>query len=171
MKYLNLTALLLGVLLTISPRATAAPAERVPVTGLSDLLGGQVGGDLVPDAHGNLHLETAAFRGSFALHGDGVDIVGSQQVVLYGVLDQTLSGPVAGSFTITAELDGQPTTIWKGTIHGVVDALIFTGQASAHGMGPYAGQRLTLYFQERAATPETPNPEVFDLAGFLSRDG
>lgn len=118
---------------------------------------------------GNLHLKKAAFRGSFDLHGDGVTIHGSQLLVLNGVLDQSLSGPVAGRFIVTAEINGRPTTIWEGAIHGVVNALIFTGRAIAHGEGPYAGQKLLLEFRERPATPSNPNPEVFDLTGFMTR--
>jgi hypothetical protein len=98
-----------------------------------------------------------------------VDIQGTQLLVLTGILNRTLSGPVAGRFTVTATVNGHPTTVWKGTILGFVEALIFTGRAVAHGTGPYAGQTLMLSFHERPATPTSPNPEVFDLTGFLVR--
>jgi hypothetical protein len=168
-KHFLVTVLPLVVLLAVSPAAMATPPVLIPVTGVADLLDGQVGGDLVPDQEGNLHLRQAAFRGRFALHGEGVDIQGTQLLVLTGALDETLSGPVAGHFTVTVIADGQPTVVWQGTIYGFVKALSFTGWAIAHGTGPYAGQTLTLAFQERPATPTNPNPEVFDLAGFLAR--
>jgi len=148
---------------------SAAPPQQIAVTGVSDALGGLAGGEIVPDGGGNPHLNAAAFFGGFELHGDGVLITGSQIVVLNGVVDQTLSGPVAGSFTVTSDVNGGGATIWSGTVHGFVEGLIFTGRAVAQGQGPYAGQKLTLYFQERPATPENPNPEIFDLAGFLTR--
>jgi hypothetical protein len=169
MKRLSLTALLCGALLTFGQPALAAPPERIPVVGVSDLLGGQVGGAIVPDKGGNLHLKKAAFVGGFELHGDGVDISGSQQLVLTGVLDRTLSGPVAGRFSVTAVVNGRPATIWEGAIHGRIRSLSFTGRAIAHGEGPYAGQKLVLHFLERPATPENPNPEVFDLTGTVTR--
>jgi hypothetical protein len=159
---------LLVMLFTVSPTALAAPPERVTMTGVGDLLGGQVGGDLVPDAAGHLHLRQAAFRGSFALEGGGISIKGAEVIVLNGVLDATLSGPVAGTLTIATGITPESTTLWQGTIHGRVNALIFTGQAVAHGVGPYAGQHLKLTYQERPATPGNPNPEIFDLTGVLS---
>lgn len=163
------TALVLGFLLGLGPTVEAAPPAVIPVAGVSDLHAGQVGGTIVPDRAGNLHLRQAAFQGDFALHGAGVTIVGTQTLVLTGVLDATLSGPVAGRFTVTALVNGQHTTLWDGTIHGVIRALSFTGRAVARGAGPSAGQHLTLLYQERPATPDNPNPEVFDLTGFIVR--
>jgi hypothetical protein len=169
MNRLSVPVVVLGLLLAACPTALAAPPERVAVTGVSDLLGGQVGGEVVPDRGGNLHLRQAAFVGGFALQGTGVSIEGAQRVVLTGVLDETLSGPVAGRLTVTAVVNGQATTIWEGTIHGVLAGLSFIGRAVAHGAGPYTGQRLTLEYRERPATPTNPNPEVFALSGVLTR--
>src|SRR6478672_5548546 len=133
-------ALLLAMMLTVCPTAFAARSEPVSVTGVSDLLGGQVGGTLVPDAAGNIHLRKAEYQGSFALEGENIHVVGTQLIVLNGVLDATLSGPVAGSLTVTVDVSGNPVTVWQGTVHGRVIGLIFTGQAVAHGVGRYAGQ-------------------------------
>ena len=169
MRRFVVAAVMLGMLLTVSPAALAAGPESVAVTGVSDLLVGQVDGVLVPDPAGHLHLRQAAFEGSFHLEGNGISITGTQVIVLNGVLDATLSGPVAGSLTVTVDERGESIVVWQGTIHGRVDALIFTGQAVARGVGPHAGQQLKLTYQERPATPGVPNPEVFDLAGAVAR--
>ena len=81
----------------------------------------------------------------------------------------TPSGPAAGRSPITAVVDGRPTTVREGTIHAFLDALHFTGRAVARGAGPYAGQRLSPDYRERPATPEPPDPAVFDLAGVIAR--
>jgi hypothetical protein len=159
---------LLLVALFIAVQApVSAEATRTDVSGVSDVLEGIIGGEVAVDANGKLHLKKTAFAGGFSLQGDGIDIQGHQVLALTGVLDHTLSGPATGSFVVTGDVGGVETVIWAGSIHGYLEQLSFTGQVVAQGQGPYSGLQLKLQMQEVAATPENPNPEVFDMSGSI----
>ncbi len=170
MRYIKrfaLIGLLVGGFLIAAQAPALAKAIRTDVTGVSDTLDGMIGGDVVADGNGKLHFKQAAFAGGFALQGDGVDIQGTQVLVLTGVVDETFSGPLAGSFVVTKDVGGVETLIWAGSVHGRLEQLSFTGQVVAQGQGPYAGLKLKLHMQEIPGTPDNPNPEVFDLTGSI----
>jgi hypothetical protein len=155
-----------GILMAVQALVSAQPT-RILVRGFSDLQNVPVGGEIVEDPAGNLHIKQFAQTGDFKLvELDGGDfaIQGTQVLVLNGVLDETESGPIAGRFTVTAEVDDVETVIWKGTIHGTLEGLHFIGHITAHGRGPYAGLILTLDVEEIAPTETT---EKFELTGSI----
>jgi len=166
-KRFSFIGLLIGSFLIAVQAPALAKATRTDVTGVSDTLDGMVGGDVFADGNGNLHFKQAAFAGGFALQGDGVDIEGTQVLALTGVVDETFSGPLAGSFEVTSKVGGVETVIWAGSVHGHLEQLSFTGHVVAQGQGPYAGLKLKLQMQEIPATPGNPNPELFDLSGSI----
>jgi hypothetical protein len=57
--------------------------------------------------------------------------------------------------------------IWEGHVHGQVVEGSFTGRITAHGNGPFEGMLLQLDIQEDTPTMEHPNPETFDLTGWI----
>ncbi len=80
-------------------------------------------------------------------------------LVLNGVLDATGSGPIAGRFTVRADVNDVDTAIWKGTVRGTLEGLHFSGHIMAHDQGPYTGLILTLKIEEIEPTDTT---EVFE---------
>jgi hypothetical protein len=155
-----------GILMAVQVLVSARPT-RTGVTGFSDVQNEPIGGEIVQDAAGNFHIKQFAQRGNFELEeieGGDFAIQGTQVLVLNGVLDETGSGPIAGRFTVTAEVDGVEAVIWEGTVHGVLEKLHFTGEIKAHGRGPYAGLILTLDVVEIEPTETT---EEFALTGSI----
>ncbi len=155
-----------GILMAVQALVSAQPT-RILVSGFSDVQNVPVGGDIVPDAAGNLHIKQFAQAGDFDLveHDSGdFAIQGIQLLVLNGVLDATGSSPIAGSFTVTADVDEVETVIWKGTIRGTLERLHFIGHITARGQGPYAGLILRLDVEEIAPTATT---EEFALTGSI----
>lgn len=151
-----------GILMAVQALVSAR-ATRTDVAGISDVQY-TVGGERVPDAAGNLHIKQLVQIGDFKLAGDGFDMQGIQVLVLNGVLDATGSGPIAGRFTVKADIDGVETVIWEGMVHGALDGLHFIGQITAHGRGPYAGLRLRLDVEEIETTGTT---EEFEFTGSI----
>ena len=152
--FARLCMLTAGILIAVPALVSARPTRTI-VTGLSDVQNQPVGGDIVQDAAGNSHIQQLVQTGDFQLvESDCGDftIQGTQLLVLNGVLDETGSGPIAGSFTVK---DDAETVIWKGTMHGTLEALHFIGHITAHGQGPYAGLILRLDVEEIAPTPTT----------------
>ena len=118
-------------------------------------------------AAGNLHIKQFAQTGNFQLvERDSEDVVsqGTQLLVLNSVLDATESGPIAGSFTVTADVDYEETVIGEDTIHGTLEGLHFTGHITAHSQRLYAGLILTLDVVE---TEPTETTEEFELTGSI----
>lgn len=102
-----------GILMAVQALVSAQPT-RIVVSGFSDVQNVPVGGDIVRDAAGNLHIKQFAQTGDFELvERDGGDfaIQGTQLLVLNGVLDETGSGPIAGSITVKANVDRVETVI------------------------------------------------------------
>ena len=150
------------ILIAVQALVSARPT-RTDVAGTS-YVEDTVGGEIVEDAAGNSHIKQLVQTGDFELQGGHFAIQGTQVLVLNGVLDKTGSGPIAGRFTVKADVDGVEAVIWKGTVHGVLEGLHFTGKITAHGRGPYAGLILMLDVKE-IETPEPP--EVFALTGYI----
>ena len=157
-------ALLIAGLFVSIQQPVLAKATTIEVTGVSDVHGCVLGGAIVPDEEGNLHVQNYTQTGRFALQGDGIDIRGTQILVLTGILDATGSGFIEGSWIVISEVG---TVIWEGSTHGHVEQLSFTGEITGRGKGPYTGMKLTLDVQEIPAAPDNPNPEAFDLSGYI----
>jgi hypothetical protein len=161
-----LAVLSIGLVVSI-PGSVLARGTLTVVEGRADLLDDVEGAEPRSDSAGNLHFHQVLAQGDFSLQGDGIAIDGTQTLVLNGSVDRSFSGPFSGTFTVRTLLEGQDTVIWEGHVHGQVVHLIFTGRITAHGQGPFAGMLLQLDVQEDDPTPETPNPETFDLTGWI----
>jgi hypothetical protein len=161
--FARLCMLTAGILIAVQALVSARPT-RIYVTGISTIEA-TVDGEIVPDAADNLHIKQLVQTGDFKLverSGGNFAIQGTQVLVLNGVLDDTQSGPIAGRFTVKADVDGA--VIWEGSVHGVLEGLHFTGEIKAHGRGPYAGLILTLHIEEGAPMEDA---EVFELTGSI----
>jgi hypothetical protein len=155
-----------GMLMAVQVQVSARPTQTA-VIGTSNLQNDPVGGAIDEDPAGNSHIKQFAQIGDFELVGvdDNVfSIQGIQSLVLNGVLDATGSGPIAGRFTVKADIDGVETVLWEGTVHGALEGLHFSGEITAHGQGPYAGLILTLHVEEIEPTDTT---EEFALTGSI----
>jgi hypothetical protein len=157
-------ALLMAGLCVSLPRPVLAKATKTDVTGVSDVNGCVLSGEIVPDEDGNLHIKAYTQTGRFELQGDDIAIKGTQIVVLTGVIDDTGSGFIDGNWIV---ISASGTVIWEGAVHGHLEQFSFTGKVTAQGKGPYAGMTLKLDMQERPGTEDNPNSEVFDLSGHI----
>ena len=165
-SFARMCMLTAGILMAVQALVSARPTRTI-VTGFSDVQNQPVGGEIVQDAAGNSHIKQLAQIGNFELverGGGNFAIQATQLLVLNGVLDETGSGPIAGSITVIADVDGVKTVIWEGTVHGALEGLHFIGHITAHGQGPYAGLRLTLDIEEIKPTETT---EEFKLTGSI----
>jgi hypothetical protein len=159
--------LMVGLLATLTG-PVLAKATKTAVEGRADFSDGFIEpGEMWFDGGGNLHYQKVVVKGNFTLHGDGVDIDGKQIVVLNGILDETLTGPFFGAFSVSMEIAGEETVIWEGQYHGYVTNLSYSGQATAHGRGPFEGMQLKFEGQEDPPTPGNPDPNVFGQSGWI----
>ena len=159
-----LSVLIIGLMFSL-PASVVARATITIVKGHADLSDGDIGGEVQPDAAGNLHFHHFSQRGNFSLkslQGDDIVIDGKQTVVLNGKLDQSFTGPFAGTYTVSTSLEGHDTVLWEGRVHGQVVQGNFTGRIIAYGSGPFAGMLLQLDILE-----DDSNADTFELIGLI----
>ncbi len=161
---LSLSLLVLILLADVSSPVLASPSKTA-ITGYGDLQPAASSGTTWTDGAGNFHFRSLTFSGNVALQGEGMNIRGTQTLVLNGYADPTQSGPFTGTYTISAGVDGKDAILWAGRIEGFSINAISYARIVAQGQGPYLGTQLKLNFIENAATPGNPDPQTFQLEG------
>lgn len=161
---LSLSFLVLILLASVSSPVLAS-ASKTAITGYGDLQPAGSSGTTWTDGAGNSHFRSLTFSGNVTLQGEGMDIRGTQTLVLSGYADPTHSGPFTGTYTISSVVNGKDTILWAGRIEGFSINAISFARIVAQGQGAYLGSQLKLNFIENAATPENPDPQTFQIEG------
>jgi len=118
-------------------------------------------GEITPLPGGNVLLRGVAASGVFSFTGGGVALNATITASINGNLDETLSGPIYGSTTLTAVIDGVETVIFEGPFAGQSVGLLTEGNVMLQGRGPYAGMSLHFNFVE------VPPMDVYTFEGYL----
>ena len=160
-------ALFFTTLFTASlPANCSAAAPRTSVTGhwewsmVPPFTGA---GEIITLPSGNVLLRNVEAAGPFSFSGEGIEIDAIIRASINGNLDETLSGPVFGLATLTANVDGEETVIFAGPF--VVDTigLLSTGVGLLHGRGPFEGTVVHFEFEE------IPPADAYTFTGYFLR--